>query len=98
SGTSGTATGTSAWTATIPLAIGNNDITITVTDSAGATGTAMFSVLYSPPPRTTTVGQTKHHRCGMATAQPVGFPAGLLLAGLLALSLSLTPRRSHRKG
>jgi len=58
----------------------------------------MFSTLYAPPPRTTTVGQHKHNRCGMSTIPADGVPVGLLAAGLLAAALFLLPRRRFTKG
>jgi len=48
-GESGTATGTTTWVATIPLAAGSNLITITVTDNSGATNSSSFTVVYTPP-------------------------------------------------
>jgi hypothetical protein len=88
SGGSGTATGTTAWTASIPLVAGTNVITITVSDSTGATGTTTFTVLYSPPPRTSKVGGEKNP-CGFgSTAAPsvwsLGFGLLLLLAATAA--------------
>ncbi len=48
---SGTASGTDSWTATIGLAEGENNITVTATDSAGNTGTDNITVIYefTPP-------------------------------------------------
>ncbi|MDH7603070.1 MAG: hypothetical protein QHI38_13095, partial [Armatimonadota bacterium] len=49
SGASGNCTGTDNWTANnIPLAAGNNTITITATDAAGNKGTAQIIVTYDP--------------------------------------------------
>jgi len=53
-GGSGTATGTTTWTASnIPLQLGLNSITVTATDSAGNTSTDTIGVTYSLPPDTT---------------------------------------------
>ena len=52
-GAAGYATGSSNWTATIPLAMGTNAITITATDAAGHTATQRMSVVRqqaAPPP------------------------------------------------
>jgi hypothetical protein len=46
---SGTATGTAAWSASIPLAAGANVITITARDAAQNAGADTITVTYSPP-------------------------------------------------
>ena len=46
-GTPITATGTTAWSATVPLKSGDNTITVTVTDTAGNTVSKTISVKYS---------------------------------------------------
>ena len=49
-GGSGTASGTTSWTATgITLQSGSNSITITSRDAAGNTGTDIITVTYTPP-------------------------------------------------
>jgi hypothetical protein len=48
-GGSGLASGTTSWSATIPLAAGGNLITITATDAAGNSGSATITVTYTPP-------------------------------------------------
>ncbi len=48
-GGTGTAAGTSAWTASIPLAAGTNAITVTARDAAGNTGTDSIAAVYWPP-------------------------------------------------
>lgn len=47
-GASGTAAGTATWAASIPLAPGINDITITAVDSQGGSSSQTFSVTYTP--------------------------------------------------
>ena len=47
-GQSGTATGTTSWTATVDLAFGANDITVTAHDVAGRTGSASITVTFDP--------------------------------------------------
>jgi hypothetical protein len=90
SGASGTATGTTSWAATIPLVRGDNPITITVTDSNGATATTTFSVSFTPPPKAPPKKDKK--LCGIAVAgEPPGSFAGAALA--LALLLVATSRR-----
>jgi hypothetical protein len=49
-GGSGTATGTSSWTASVALVAGTNTITVTARDAAGNTGTDTITVTYTPPP------------------------------------------------
>jgi hypothetical protein len=100
-GQSGTATGTTSWTADIPLASGTNDITITVTDAAGNPTSTVLSMTYAgpgptptPTPTPTTPaagGKKSHERCGIGTVG--GEPATLGLAGLAALLLALAVRR-----
>jgi len=53
-GGSGTATGTTSWSASIPLKGGTNVITITARDAAGNTGNASRSVTYTAPAVDTT--------------------------------------------
>jgi hypothetical protein len=48
-GGSGTTAGTTAWSASIPLAPGNNLITITARDAAGNAGSATITLVFSPP-------------------------------------------------
>ena len=56
-GGSGTATGTTSWSiASIALQTGNNVITVTATDSAGATASDTLTVTYTPLP---TIGLDK---------------------------------------
>ena len=52
-GGSGTATGTTAWTAAgIPLLLGPNVLTLTARDAAGNTATDILTVTYAPPDTT----------------------------------------------
>ncbi len=53
-GGTGAATGTTAWSASIPLAPGNNLITITARDAAGNAGSATQTLVFSPPAGDTT--------------------------------------------
>jgi len=47
---SGSATGTTTWSASVPLAAGSNLITITATDGVGRTGTSRITLIYDPTP------------------------------------------------
>ncbi len=49
-GATGTAAGTTNWTASVPLAAGSNAITVTARDGAGNTASATITVTYAPPP------------------------------------------------
>jgi hypothetical protein len=49
------ATGTNPWTATVPLEVGVNTITVTAIDAAGNSGTATLTVTYNPPPLTISI-------------------------------------------
>ncbi len=53
-GGTGTATGTTSWTASVPLASGANAIMVTARDAAGNAGTATITVTYTPPGGDTT--------------------------------------------
>ncbi len=100
-GQSGTATGTTNWSADIPLADGSNPITVTVTDSAGNPTSQTFTVSYTAPstpstptpstPAPSSGGGKSHKRCGMGSSSPEPIsPAVLALAALL---LALAVRR-----
>ncbi len=52
-GQSGNATGTVSWTASVPLAPGQNVIAVTATDSAGNSGSDTITVTLTPPPDVT---------------------------------------------
>jgi hypothetical protein len=47
-GGSGTATGTTSWSASVPLSEGENNITVTAEDAAGNTGSDNLTVIYTP--------------------------------------------------
>ena len=99
-GGSGTATGTTNWSASILLTSGANVITITVTDSAGLSSSSTFTVTYAPLVGSTSSsggssggsGGSGHHLCGMGSAgsASTGFPA---LVAFAALVLGITRRR-----
>jgi len=89
-GATGTATGTTSWTASIPLGRGDNPITITVTDSTGGTGSTSFSVDFTPPPK---AAPKDHKVCGLGAAGEIsGSFVGTAL--VLALLLLATSRRA----
>lgn len=76
-GQSGTASGTSTWTATIPLAAGANGITITVYDSSGNSTAQSFTVTYTPGGAGGGGGSSGGGGCGA-----LGLEAVLLAAAL----------------
>jgi hypothetical protein len=92
-GAHGTATGTTSWDASIPLATGSNPITITVTDSTGTSQTSTFTVTYSPASAPSSSsgsgggGGSGKKLCGIAAAgeAPVTLPAWALAAAALLL-------------
>ena len=51
-GVTGTATGTTSWSASVPLAAGENDITVRAYDRAGNTASQILKVFYTPPDTT----------------------------------------------
>jgi hypothetical protein len=89
-GTSGTATGTTSWSASIPLVRFGNTLTITATDSTGAQATSTFTVTYSPPK--TAGGGSGHKACGFGTAQDGPGVSALAALALAALLLAATGR------
>src|SRR3989442_1625351 len=67
-GANGVATGTTSWTASIPLASGANTITITAVDAAGNPTTTTFTVTYTGGAATTAAaggGGGGHKTCGI---------------------------------
>jgi hypothetical protein len=54
SGGSGTATGTTSWTASVPLVLGENNITVSAIDFSTGLGTDNFTVIYTPTVADTT--------------------------------------------
>lgn len=80
-GASGTASGTTSWTANIPLGRGNNPILIAVTDSNSGTASTSFTVNYIPPAK---ASPDDEKPCGMGVA---GETPGSLAMTALALVL-----------
>jgi hypothetical protein len=81
-GGSGTATGTTSWTASaITLASGANQLTVTARDAAGNTGTDTITVTYTPSDTTPPVRSS-------------GSPTSTLTAGTTSTTLSLTTSES----
>ncbi len=73
-GGSGTATGTTSWSASIALASGANLITITVQDRAGNIATATRTVTYTPPDVTApTVSITTPAANTSVSSTPISF-------------------------
>lgn len=75
-GASGTASGTTSWSAAVPLNPGSNAITVTALDAAGNTATDTITVTYTPPSGDTTppsIAITAPSASGQytATAEPV---------------------------
>jgi hypothetical protein len=96
-GGSGTATGTSSWTAaSVALQVGSNAITVTARDAAGNTGTDVITVTYNVPPtlaaianQSTAAGQTVSLQ--LAGSDPNGTAVSYSATGLPAgLSLGAT--------
>jgi len=91
-GVSGTASGTTSWTATIPLGRGSNTIMITVTDSNAGTASTSFSVDYTPPPKENKKGN--HKICGLGAAGEATGSLPVVALGLLLLIGVATRRRA----
>jgi hypothetical protein len=85
-GQSGTATGTTSWTAKVPLAPGSNDITITVTDLAGNPATSTLTMTFAGPGHKKS-GGGGGKTCGLGTTGATSFGWGLLALGMALLSL-----------
>lgn len=89
SGASGTATGTSSWTATIPLITGSNLIQITAMDSLSHTTSSQFSVTLP-----NTKGKPKDSKlCGLGAATGSSGLFGVAALGI-ALVLMAASRRA----
>jgi BACON domain-containing protein len=73
----GYADGTSPWEASIPLAPGENDISIHAFDGGGGKATVKFTVLYQPPPGAR--GDGGGGACGATGAEAVLMAACLFL-------------------
>jgi Bacterial Ig-like domain (group 2)/Glucodextranase, domain B/Bacterial Ig-like domain len=74
-GGSGTATGTTSWSASIPLSSGSNVITVTARDQAGNTKPATLTVTYTPAdttPPTVTINQASGQADPTGTS-PINF-------------------------
>jgi hypothetical protein len=93
-GTSGTATGTTSWSASIPLVRFGNTITITATDSTGATSTSTFTITYSPPKSASSGGGGGSKRCGMGAATAESGSSWMVTLALILLLLAATGKRS----
>ncbi|MBA3938189.1 MAG: hypothetical protein H0X38_12055 [Planctomycetes bacterium] len=96
-GGSGAATGTSTWSAIIPIFTGDNILTITATDLAGNTQTATVTV--NTPTSSTVVSSSVVNSsakgCGLGSGI-AALASALLLAVRLALSgLTASVRRRH---
>jgi hypothetical protein len=90
-GASGTASGTTSWTASIPLGRGVNAITVTATDSNAGTASTSFSVDYTPPPKAAP-GDKKV--CGLGAAGESTGSLPVVALGLLLLIGVATRRRA----
>lgn len=95
-GGSGTAAGTTAWSASIPLAAGPNVITLTGTDGAGLSSSSTFTVTYTPSAASGASsgggsGGGGHKVCGIgASGDSAG---GLVTLALVLAALVLALRR-----
>jgi hypothetical protein len=96
SGGSGNATGTSSWTASIPLVRFTNTITITATDSTGATNSKTFTVTYSPP-KSASSGGGGHKACGFGSAREGPGSSSIVALALVALLLGTTGRPARSR-
>lgn len=100
-GGSGTASGTTSWTASIPLASGPNTIMITVTDGTGTTGSTTFTVTYtgaapvpsSPAAPAADGGGGGGHHCGGGAIAEVSWSWPLIAAVLVAMLLALSRKQ-----
>jgi len=92
SGQSGTASGTTSWTANISLIHGNNLIRVTATDSLGGTASTSFTVSL---PSTKKAGGSDNKLCGLGAAG--GFPGsfGAAALGLALLGIAASRRKQR---
>jgi hypothetical protein len=88
SGASGVATGTTSWSANIPLITGSNLIRITATDSLGHTTSSQFSVTLP-----NTKGKPKDSQlCGLGAAMGSSGLFGAAALGIALLVIATTRR------
>jgi hypothetical protein len=85
-GQSGTATGTTNWSAKVPLGPGSNVITITATDLAGNSATSTVTLSFAGPGHKKS-GGGGGKTCGLSTAGTTSLGWGMLALGLALLSL-----------
>jgi hypothetical protein len=89
-GGSGTAAGTTSWTASIPLAPGSNVITISATDLAGNTATSVITMTLGGGPAPSGGGGGGgggHKTCGLGAAEPLGAGWIVLALGFVLLTV-----------
>lgn len=90
-GASGTASGTTSWTASIPLGRGVNAITVTVTDSNAGTASTSFSVDYTPPQKAAP-GDKKI--CGLGAAGETTGSFAITALAIVLLLAAVTRRQA----
>ena len=95
-GQSGTATGTTSWSASIGLSVGANPITVSAFDAAGNSSTAAITVYFTiptPPALPEPASGGSHKRACGGSAGASGANA-LWLAAITGLILALAARRN----
>lgn len=85
-GGSGVATGTSAWSASVPLVEGNNQITVTAIDNVGNSASDTITVTYDPTLPTINITSPTTQATYATTVTPLDFTGtasdNLVLAGV----------------
>jgi len=79
-GGSGTATGTTPWSASVPLVYGPNTVVFTATDDEGRTATASRTVTFNPPPSLVLSTDALSFTASGAQTLDVSNPGGQTLA------------------
>ena len=88
-GANGTATGTTAWSASVPLAIGANPITLTAFDEVGNASSRIVTVTYDPAAPTIGITNPTSLPAYMTTQSPLDF-AGTAADDLVLASVTWT--------
>ncbi len=98
-GATGTASGTATWSATVPLAVGENRIEVTATDDQGQVATAVRTIERTspaPPPTPASGGSSGGGgKCG-SVGLDLLLPLGLLWAFRRIRASASTSRRARR--
>src|SRR5204863_5641086 len=91
-GGSGTATGTTAWSTSVPLVEGNNQITVTAVDNVGNTSSDTITITYDPTSPSINITSPTMQATYATTTTPLDFSGtasdNLVLTGVTWANVS----------